>query len=367
MEETTKITAENENAQLTVETPQESGKETRKKPKLWRIVLCVVLVIGALAMWYLFFASFSTKSEPAYIYIDTDDNIDSVRTKLAEAAEPSQMMGFNILASITSYGSKIRTGRYEISPSKSTYNLIRSMKNGEQSPIMLTIPTAWTKEIMAARIAPKLMTDSASLASAMNDMALCKTYGMDTNTITTIFIPNTYEVYWNITPEQFIQRMYKEYQNFWNKDRTTRAEAMGLTKTEVVTLASIVDGETANNGEKPMIAGLYLNRLHKGMLLQSDPTVKYALHNFALRRIYNDMLRTPSPYNTYVTKGLPPSPIRIPVVSSIDAVLNYVKHDYIFMCAKEDFSGTHNFAVTYAEHQANARKYVNALNARGVK
>lgn len=161
--------------------------------------------------------------------------------------------------------------------------------------------------------------------------------------------------------------MNKESQRFWNFERKNEAKAMGLNEVQVITLASIVDEETANDAEKPMIAGMYYNRLKTDMPLQADPTVKFALGKFELKRIYHDMLQTDSPYNTYKYKGLPPGPIRIPSVAGIEAVLNHVHHDYLYMCAKEDFSGTHNFAKTYAEHKQNAAKYTKALNERGIQ
>ena len=164
-----------------------------------------------------------------------------------------------------------------------------------------------------------------------------------------------------------MERLRKEHDHFWNGQRVAKATSLGLTENEVCTLASIIDEETANNGEKPMIAGMYLNRLKKGMPLQADPTVKFALKDFALRRIYHDMLNYNSPYNTYKNTGLPPGPIKIASVAGIDAVLNRVEHDYLYMCAKEDFSGTHNFASNYQDHLKNAARYAQALNDRGIK
>ena len=182
-----------------------------------------------------------------------------------------------------------------------------------------------------------------------------------------LFIPDTYEVYWNISIDKLMEKMVKGNQHFWNQQRTQKAKAMGLSPVEVATLASILDEETANNAEKPMIAGMYYNRLKAGMPLQADPTVKFALKDFALRRIYNKLLQTDSPYNTYKNTGLPPGPIKIASIAGIDAVLNHVRHDYLYMCAKEDFSGTHNFAKTYQEHLNNAGRYTKALNQRGIK
>ena len=232
---------------------------------------------------------------------------------------------------------------------------------------MLTIPEARTMEKLAAVLGRWLMMDSVEVATALTDNSYCQRWKYDTCTIAALFVPNTYEVYWNVTLDRFMERMVKEHAAFWNEERQEKAKAIGLTPNEVCTLASIIDEETANTAEKPMIAGMYINRLHTDMPLQADPTVKFAMKNFALRRIYRDMLLFDSPYNTYRNTGLPPGPIKIASIKGIEAVLNYVKHDFLYMCAKEDFSGTHNFAVTYNEHLRNAARYAAALNRRGIK
>jgi len=177
-----------------------------------------------------------------------------------------------------------------------------------------------------------------------------------------MFIPNTYEIYWNVSPEKFCERMKKEFERFWNVERLEKAGKVGLTPVQVGTLASIVEEETNKKDELPIVAGLYINRLKMGMKLQADPTVKYAVGDFTLRRVLNVHLEKDSPYNTYQNYGLPPGPIRFPAGQAIDAVLNYTHHDYIFMCAKEDFSGRHNFAVTAHQHAVNRDKYIAALN-----
>ena len=243
-----------------------------------------------------------------------------------------------------------------------------------QESVDLTMPSVRTAEKLANELSKKLMLDSAELAKALTDEADCEKLGYDTATILCLFIPNTYDIYWNVSLDKFMERMQKENKNFWNPERTHKAEAMKLTHNEVITLASIVDEETANNEEKPMIAGMYYNRLMlrnaeypNGMPLQADPTIKFAWKRFELKRIYNNLLSISSPYNTYKNTGLPPGPIRIPSVAGIDAVLNLAHHNYLYMCAKEDFSGTHNFARTYAEHLDNAAKYSKALNERGIK
>jgi len=325
-------------------------------------LLCIV-ALGC----YFFLTDFSDETETRYVYIDEDDTIDSVLTKLRPIASEHSLTGFGTLIRHTGYVKAPRTGRYAIAPGEKTWQVMRKMKNGQQQAVMLTIPESRTMEKLAGTLGRKLMMDSVEIAAALIDEVFCERWGYDTCTIAALFVPNTYEVYWNVTLDHFMERMVKEHDNFWNIQRKEKAKAAGLTPNEVCTMASIIDEETANNNEKPMIAGMYLNRLHTGMPLQADPTVKFALKNFELRRIYHDMLFFDSPYNTYRNTGLPPGPIKIASVKGIDAVLDYVKHDYLYMCAKEDFTGTHNFAVSYAEHLRNAARYAKALNERGIK
>ncbi|HCD76843.1 MAG TPA: endolytic transglycosylase MltG, partial [Prevotella sp.] len=247
------------------------------------------------------------------------------------------------------------------------FTVFRHIKNGQQTSVNLTIPEVKTMDRLAGALSRKLMMDSATVAQAFANEDFCRKYGYDTATIAALFIPNTYDIYWNVSLDRLMERMQKEYKVFWNRNREEKAKAMGLTPVEVATMASIVDEETANNQEKPMIAGMYYNRLKADMPLQADPTIKYAWKNFTLRRIYNNLLYIKSPYNTYKNTGLPPGPIKIASIKGIDAVLNHVHHDYLYMCAKEDFAGTHNFAKTYEEHLQNAAKYSKALNERGIK
>jgi UPF0755 protein len=245
--------------------------------------------------------------------------------------------------------------------------VFRHLKRGQQTSMTLTIPEVRTMDRLAAVLSRKLMLDSATIATALYDEETCRKLGYDTCTIAAMFVPDSYDVYWNVSADKLLQRMQREHDRFWKGDREQKAAAMGLTPVEVCTLASIIDEETANNAEKPMIAGMYLNRLHQPMPLQADPTIKFALKQFELKRIYNKLLDVKSPYNTYRNEGLPPGPIKIASVKGIDAVLNHVRHDFLYMCAKEDFSGTHNFARTYKEHLQNAARYTQALNERDIK
>lgn len=301
------------------------------------------------------------------LYIDEDDTEDSVCTKLEEQFSARRLTGFKLLASVKDYKSHIHTGAYRLSAEETTLQLFRKLNNGHQTPVRLVVPGVRTIGRMAATVGRQIMADSARIASLLNDSAYCASLGYSKETLPAFFLPNTYEVYWDMTAEDFVKRMKKEYARFWNRQRKDKAEAAGLTPVEVCTLASIVEEETANKSEMPVVAGLYLNRLRIGMPLQADPTVKFALQDFGLRRILHKHLETDSPYNTYKIQGLPPGPIRIASIHAIESVLNYAHHDYLYMCAKEDFSGTHNFAHTLAQHQANARRYQQALNKRNIR
>ena len=291
-----------------------------KNKKVIYIVGSIVLLIliGIVACKTLILNTPLKIEKAAYLYIDSDDNIDSVYTKLKKDFHTSGITGVRTLGAL------------------------------------------------AKSVSRRLMTDSASIASLLNDSTYCSTLGYNQYTIPALFIPNTYEVYWTMSAEDFIKRMKKEHDRFWNKERMEKAKSIGFTPEEVATLASIVEEETANKAEKPMVAGLYINRLHTGMPLQADPTVKFGLQEFGLKRILHKHLETDSPYNTYKHAGLPPGPIRIPSIDGLESVLNYAKHDYLYMCAQEDFSGTHNFAKSWNEHLANARRYQRALNQRNI-
>ena len=337
-----------------------------KKILVGSLLVAILLGIAGIAhIYYYFFAQPFQITDTTYIYIDRDDDVDSVYHKIIDAGTPKQMHGFESLVRYQGYN--VKTGRYAIKPTDNMRYLHRRLSMGYQTPIKLTVGSVRTLDRIARNTARQLMVDSCEIANILNDTAYISKLGFTPETLPALFIPNTYEVYWNMSAEDFMQRMLKEHKAFWNEKRLKQAEAIGLTPIEVATLASIVEEETANQAEKPMVAGLYINRLKKGMLLQADPTVKFSLHEFGLKRILFKHLEVDSPYNTYKYAGLPPGPIRIPSYQGLESVLNYTKHNYIYMCAKEDFSGTHNFAVTSAQHAANARKYQQALNRRGIR
>lgn len=337
------------------------------------IILTIVLIIvlagagGTGMAYYLFFSPLFQITDTTYIYIDRDDNIDSVYHKIITTGHPKEMFGFRKLAEHNNYAGNIRTGRYAMQPEDNMRYLYRRLSMGYQTPVNLTVPSTRTIDRMIRTVARQLMIDSLDIAALTTDTAYCAKMGYTKETLPALFIPNTYEVYWDMTADAFMQRMQREHAAFWNEERTKKAESIGLTPVEVATLASIVEEETANGAEKPVVAGLYINRLRKGMLLQADPTVKFGLQDFELRRVLNKHLEVDSPYNTYKYAGLPPGPIRIPSIQGLESVLNYTQHNYLYMCAKEDFSGTHNFAATLSQHAANARRYQQALNHRKIK
>ena len=340
-------------------------KAIKKKHYIIPIIICVLALAGL--MFFYLTGSLSKSDKCEYVYIDDNDNLDSVAAKLKPIAKEQALLSFKLLSRHSGYCKNIRTGKYAILPEEGIIAVLRKLKNGHQEPVRLTIPESRTTDKLAGALSRKLMVDSLALSILFKDSTLCAKMGYDTATIVCLFVPNTYEVYWNTSIENLLNRMKKEHDKFWDKSRQAKATALGLNPNEVCTLASIIDEETSNNPEKPMIARMYLNRLKKGMPLQADPTVKFALKDFALKRIYHNMLNTDSPYNTYKNTGLPPGPIKVASVAGIDAVLNAPSHNYLYMCAKEDFSGTHNFASSYSEHLRNAAKYSKALNERGIK
>lgn len=342
------------------------------KKKSMKILLGVVAALFLIGLacagtgCYLLFAPQFHPAQTVYVCIDRDDTVDSIYNKVEAVACPGNLIGFFRLNSYRRYAQSIHTGRYAIRPGDNAYTVSNRLCRGHQTPTDLVVGSVRTLDKLAANVGRQLMLDSAEIAVRLNDTAFVRQLGYRPETLPSLFIPNTYEVYWNIGADAFFARMQREHQRFWNSERLKKAQAIGLSPEEVATLASIVEEETNNAAEKPVVAGLYINRLKRGMLLQADPTVKFALQDFGLKRVTRSNLNVQSPYNTYLHAGLPPGPIRIPTPQGLDAVLNYTRHNYLYMCAKEDFSGTHNFASNYADHARNARKYWKALNERKI-
>lgn len=344
----------------------------RRRIYIIGIAVGVMLIVAATAAYigYKSILAPAVNSEQAvYIQIRPSDNTSTIEQLLTSETDIERMAlrSFVPLMKHYKYDTSVKPGNYAIRPGDSMRDICLRLLSGNQTPVRLVVPSVRTLDRLAGAIGKQLMTDSAAIATTLSNKLLIDSLGYTNETFPALFLPNTYEVYWTMTPEQFVARMKKEYDRYWNAERRTKAQALGLTPEEVATLASIVDEETNKNDEKPLVAGLYLNRLNRGILLQADPTVKYAHGKFDLRRILLAHLTIDSPYNTYKYAGLPPGPIRIPSISGIEAVLNPAKHNYIYMCAKEDFSGYHNFATTLSLHNANARRYQQALNLRGIR
>jgi len=302
-----------------------------------------------------------------YIYIPTDADFLTVVKVLSENGLLINSNSFEWLAKQKKYTTNIKAGRYKIDRALNNNELVNLLRSGKQTPINVTFNNLRTKEQLAGRISSQIEADSLTLLHHISDTSFQHKLGLSDYNVVSIFIPNTYEFYWNTSADQFIKRMLKEYHKFWNNDRKARAEKIKLNYYEVATLASIVEKEQSiKRDERPEIAGLYLNRIKRKMKLESDPTLIFALRDFSIKRVLNKDKKVDSPFNTYKHKGLPPGPICIPSINAIDAVLNAKSHKYIFMCAKDDFSGYHNFAKTYAMHLVNARKYQKALNKRKI-
>ena len=302
-----------------------------------------------------------------YIYIDDDDTADSVFSKIEATLAPKSMNGFKILSKVYGYKDKVHQGAYKMNASMRTIDAFRKLLYAWQDPVRMIVPSTRTVGRAVKVLTRGLMVDSASVAELLNDSAYVSLLGFTEQTLPALFIPNTYEVWWNISPENLIKRLKREHERFWNAGRMAKADSIGLSPVEVATLASIVEEETAQSTEKPVVAGLYLNRLRRGIPLQADPTVKFAVGDFALRRILFKHLAVESPYNTYKHVGLPPGPIRIPSIEGLESVLNHANHKFLYMCAKEDFSGFHNFAATLSEHNRNAARYQQELNRRKIR
>lgn len=257
-------------------------------------------------------------------------------------------------------------GRYIIQKGWSNNQIINTLRIGEEVPVHLTFNNIRTIEELSARIASQLAIDSSDMMVCFNDYEFIRSFGFDYETIIALFIPNTYEMYWTTSAKDVFKRMNMEYNKYWNAERLAQAKKIGFTPIDIITIASIIDEETTKSFEKPIIAGVYINRLKRGIPLQACPTLKFALKNFALQRILNEHKAVESPYNTYKYKGLPPGPIRVPSPATIDAVLHYKASNYLYFCAKEDFSGEHYFSATLREHNVHAQRYQNELNKRRI-
>jgi len=344
-------------------TKKKQKKQVKKAGKMIKWIGFAFFAVFLYVAYILFAPNFAPNGEgKAFLCIPDSSTFEDVTMLLEKDANVYNMSSFKQVAGILRYGAKIRSGRYEIKSGMNNFQLVRILRSGRQTPVRLTFNNIRTKEQLAARLGTQLMADSTSILALMNDSAFLAQYGLNPNTSIALFIPNTYEMFWNLNANDLFERMNKEYTKFWTDERKAKAEAIPLTPVEVSTLASIVEEETNNKTDRPKVAGLYINRLKQDMPLQADPTLKFAVGDFGLKRLTLKQILYISPYNTYRNHGLPPGPIRVASESGIDAVLNYARHNYIYMCASETFNGEHKFASTWEEHQANAKRYQEKLN-----
>lgn len=322
-------------------------------------IVALILIIGIICGFSLLNKKVRN-NESVSLYIYPSENYEKVLEKLEKnGVIEKNEKAFYIFSKVKKLENNIKSGHYVIEPKTSQVDLVRTLANGLQTPVKLVINKVRLKQDFAKKIANQLMLSE-------NDILLAIDNRENSQNLFDNIVCNTYEVYWNISAEKLLERLEKEADKWW-ENQENLLKKTELSRHEVVVLASIVEEETNKNEEKPTIAGVYINRLKKDMLLQADPTVKYAVGDFTIKRVMYKHLQTESPYNTYINKGLPPTAICLPNVSSLKAVLNYQKHNYMFFCAKEDFSGYHNFATTPNEHYRNAEKYKNALNKLGIK
>ncbi len=326
------------------------------------------LVAGFFVYKFAFTPNVKIQDKYTYLYIPTDATFNQVLDSLTENNILIKEKSFIYVSKIKKYDKYVKSGRYKIKNKETNWHLVNKLRAGIQEPVDVTIPSLRTIEQLCSKASKYLEFDSSELCNILTDKTFLDSLNMNKKTIACLFIPNTYEFYWNTSAKEFIARMKKEYEKFWTENRIKKAHEIGLSPIEVSILASIVQSEQMTHpDERPKIAGLYLNRLEKGIRLQSDPTLVYALGDFSINRVYNYHKTIDSPYNTYMYKGLPPGPILIPDISSLKSVLNAEEHDYIFMCAMEDFSGYHYFSKNLTQHIIYANKYHEALNRLNIR
>jgi UPF0755 protein len=301
------------------------------------------------------------QKEDRIIIIPQDATFKSVQAQLHEGRYVEDLISFSFLARLMDYDKSIKPGRYVLEANMTNLQAIRLLRSGNQVPVNVTFNNVRTIDELSERITRNLLMTKEEFKAGLIKYAMNNSASFNENNVIAMFIPDTYEVYYNITPDGLIQRMFYEYELFWNDDRKVKAKEIGFTPIQVSTLASIVQAETIKENEAPLVASLYTNRLKSGMPLQADPTLKFALGDFTIKRILNVHKEVDSPYNTYLHAGLPPGPINMPERWALNAVLNHKQTDYYYMCAKEDFSGYHNFSNSYQEHMRNAKRYQDAL------
>jgi UPF0755 protein len=338
------------------------------KRKIIYSVLTVILLGGGFAAYKVFGPTVNVP-EKKYFYIKTGANYTDVKADLGFLKIIEGEYWFNQVAEKLNYDKLVKAGRYEIKKGMSVFELVRMLRSGNQSPVNLVITKLRTKEDLAAKIANNFECDSLNVISLLNNEDSLKKYKLDSNTVMTAVIPNTYSILWNTSPSKIFRKLYTEQEKFWNEEREKKAESLNMTPAQVYTMASIVEEETNKEEDKGKVASVYINRIETGQRLEADPTIKFALRNFGLKRIWDSHKKAAatSPYNTYFKTGLPPGPICTPSSKTIDAVLNAPQTNYLFFVAKPDWSGLSNFTHSYDEHIINAKKYQHFLDSVNIK
>lgn len=344
----------------------ESKNRTMAFPRVGKVIIIffalAFVIVGARA-YQLYRFVFDPNVKTDYVLlIHKENSYNDLLEKLEKDQVLNNLKAFKWVAKKKDYAGNIKAGRYVLPKNMSTNALVNKLRIGAQDPVNVTFNNVRVKEELAGKVSAYIWADSLAVLNLFSDEKQIEEWGFNTETFRCMFIPNTYEMYWTTMAGDFAKRMHQEYQRFWNNERLKKAKKLELSPIEVSILASIVQSETAKPDELKRVAGLYINRLKRGILLQADPTVKYAVGDFSIKRVLNKHLAVESPYNTYKYAGLPPGPICFPSTAAIDAVLDYEQHNYIYMCAKNDFSGYHSFAATLAQHNRNAAKYRAALN-----
>ncbi len=331
-----------------------------------RNVAIVILLIGIIAAYKTFGPATGSFTKGEYLYIHTGADYGQMTIALQEGGFISDMFTFGILANVAKLPAHIHPGRYRITEGMSNYNIIRMLRSGRQSPVKIVINRLRRKQDLVTLLCSNLEADSTAMHQLLQDNGFLSEFGLDTNTAMCAILPDTYDFFWNTSSEKAFRKIARNYTRFWDDDRKAQAKAQSLSPVQVMIIASIVDEETNMPDDKPKIASVYINRYHINMRLQADPTIKFAVGDFTIRRVAGPMLQNPSPYNTYLYAGLPPGPICTPSLASVEAVLHAPRSNFLYFCAKDDFSGHSVFASSYDEQIKNARAYQKALDARGI-
>jgi UPF0755 protein len=347
-------------------------KSVKGGKRFWRIIVFMAVIflipvtIRLCKIYRMVYSPNVIVTNGSYLYIPTGSDVDDVHQILQESQVLKDIRSFDWVADKKNYKNHVYPGRYKLTNRMNNNDFINILRSGSQEPVQLVFNNIRTKEQLSARVSSQIEADSADIMNLLSNKQYISRFGFNLQTVLSVFIPNTYELYWNTDATGFVERMAEEYKKFWNEERKYKAESIGLTLNEVSTLASIIDEESIWEEEKQIIAGVYLNRLRKSIRLQADPTIRFAMGDFTVRRILKNHLDVDSPYNTYKYAGLPPGPIVLPSISGIDAVLNAEEHEYLYFCAKEDLSGYHYFSKTLVQHNRYARLYQQALNQQKI-